>query len=175
MTEKELKKLRRADLLELLLEKTKENEQLLAETADLKRQLASRTIAIDKAGSIAEAALQLNGIFDAAQDAAAQYLENIRSMSEGQEQLCSRIKAETEEKCRQMEAETIEKCKTLESDTEERCSQMEDKARIRCREMIEKANEEASARWADASGKLEEFYQTYEGLREMLSPKGDAK
>ena len=71
MTEKELKKLHRSDLLELLIAQEKENEQLRSQIAQLEARLADRTIAIDQAGSIAEASLQINGVFQAAQNAAA--------------------------------------------------------------------------------------------------------
>lgn len=81
MTERELRKLSRADLLELLLEETKENEKLRIQLEQAQEQLADRRILIENAGSIAEAALQLNGVFQAAEEAAAQYLENVRRLS----------------------------------------------------------------------------------------------
>ena len=46
--------------------------------------LASKEIHIARAGAIAEAALMLNGVFDAAQKAADQYLENVRRLAEEQ-------------------------------------------------------------------------------------------
>lgn len=84
MTDRELRKLSRADLLELLLKESKENEKLRMELEQAKEQLASRKIQIDTAGSIAEAALRLNGVFEAAQQAAAQYVENVRRIAEEQ-------------------------------------------------------------------------------------------
>lgn len=81
MTERELRKLSRADLLELLLEETKENEKLRIQLEQAQEQLADRRILIENAGSIAEAALQLNGVFQAAEEAAAQYLENVRRLA----------------------------------------------------------------------------------------------
>ena len=67
---KELGKLRRAELLELLLEQTKETERLEKELAGAKEQLRCREIRLNEAGSIAEAALQINDVFVAAQAAA---------------------------------------------------------------------------------------------------------
>lgn len=81
LTDKELRKLSRIDLLELLLEKSRENEKLKEELEQVKAQLDDRKINIEKAGSIAEAALALNGVFEAAQLAADQYLENLRRIS----------------------------------------------------------------------------------------------
>mgnify|MGYP002520139320 CR=1 FL=1 len=68
-------------------------------------QLADRTIKIDKAGSIAEASLQLSGIFTAAQDSCQYYLDNIRLLSERQSQICQQMEQETKEKCDRMVAE----------------------------------------------------------------------
>ena len=66
MTELELKHLRRADLVEILLDLSKENEILRAQLERARTQLADRTIAVENAGSLAEAALRLNGVFEAA-------------------------------------------------------------------------------------------------------------
>lgn len=80
MTDKELKKLTRIELLELLLEQSKEVEKLQEELADVKAKLRDKNILIENSGSIAEAALKLNGVFEAAEAAAEQYLENVKRM-----------------------------------------------------------------------------------------------
>lgn len=80
MTDRELKRLSRAELLELLLEQVEENEALRAEVIELKAQLADRTIRIEQAGSIADAALRLNGVFEAAEAAAKQYVDSLKEL-----------------------------------------------------------------------------------------------
>ncbi len=85
MTNRELKKLSRADLLELLLKERQENERLRGQLEIASEKLADKYIKIEECGSIAEAALQLNGVFEAAQAAAAQYLENVRRIAEEQQ------------------------------------------------------------------------------------------
>lgn len=81
MTERELKKLSRTELLELLLEARRENEQLKEQLQKANELNESRMIKLENVGSIAEAALVLNGVFEAAQRAAEQYLENVRSVA----------------------------------------------------------------------------------------------
>lgn len=81
MTNKELKKMNRRRLLQMLLEIERENETLRARNDFLEAQLKKRELAIAKSGSIAEAALKLNGIFEAAQQAADQYVYNVRRQS----------------------------------------------------------------------------------------------
>ena len=105
MTEKELRRLSRTDLLELLLAQRRENEQLRCILDQTQAQLADRTIQIDNAGSIAEASLQLSGIFNAAQDSCQYYLDNIKLLSERQNEICQQMEAETKEKCEKMVAE----------------------------------------------------------------------
>lgn len=85
MTSRELRKLSRVDLLKLLLEERRENEQLRGELKKAYEQLSDRQVYMKNAGSIAEAALQLNGVFAAAQAAADQYLENVRRIAEESE------------------------------------------------------------------------------------------
>lgn len=83
MKEHELKKLNRAELLELLIAQMKENERLAGENEKLRTSLEDRRLELREAGSIAEAALKVNRVFEAAEAAAAQYLENIRRLSDG--------------------------------------------------------------------------------------------
>ena len=70
MTDQELRKLRRTDLLELLLAQEKENEELRRRVEQLQICLEERELTMVNAGSIAEASMQLNGVFQAAQAAA---------------------------------------------------------------------------------------------------------
>ena len=57
---------------------SEELEQVKAQLAEARRQLEQRNIQIEQAGSIAQAALQLSGIFEAAQSAADIYLQNVK-------------------------------------------------------------------------------------------------
>lgn len=114
MTDKEMHKISRRELLQLLLAQVRETEELKQQLAEREEQLSelrgnyeklrsrldqkdakihdlrdtlhaertTRRIELQEAGSIAEAALRLNGIFDVAQKAADQYLENIRILSD---------------------------------------------------------------------------------------------
>ena len=80
-------------------------EQLQDELAQVKHQLSRRTIVLNEAGSIAEAALQLNGVFAAAENACAQYIESIQHLSGQQEEVCQQMLQETQAKCDKMMAD----------------------------------------------------------------------
>lgn len=77
MANKDLKKLNRKELLEMLLMQAEEIERLERELVTVKRELDNREIVMQKTGSIAEASLQLSGIFSAAEEAARLYVKSI--------------------------------------------------------------------------------------------------
>ena len=76
MTDKQLQKLSRRQLLEILVEQGRKIEELESQLQQLQKQLDDRTIKIENAGSIAQAALALTDIFEKAQEAADLYLAN---------------------------------------------------------------------------------------------------
>ena len=158
MTVNELKKLSRTDLLEMLLDQSKKVEELENKLQEAEDALRNREIVIDHAGSIAEAALQWNGIFEAAQGACAQYIENIQQLKERQENVCIQLEADSRAEAERLTSEAKRESERLLSET-----------KIQCAEMIAKAKAETQSYWTDVSGKLESFYQEHAGLREILS------
>ena len=82
MTDKELRRLHREDLLQILINQQRQIDDMAAVIEDYEKQLADRHIAIEESGSMAEAALKLNGVFTAAQEAADQYLEETKQRVE---------------------------------------------------------------------------------------------
>jgi len=90
MTEKEMKKLNRYQLLELLIHQTQRADQLQQQLDEAEERLKAQSVRLASLGSIAEAALQLNGVFEAAQKAADQYLEASRERAEKLEEAAHR-------------------------------------------------------------------------------------
>lgn len=74
MTDKELKKLSREQLLELLVDQSREIDRLQAALDEANLKLARRDLNLSKCGSIADASLAITEIFDRAQEAADLYL-----------------------------------------------------------------------------------------------------
>ena len=81
MKERDLNKLKRSELLELMLAQSQEIDELRTELEQAREALKRRESALAEAGNIAEAALRLNQVFEQAQAAADQYLENVRRIS----------------------------------------------------------------------------------------------
>ena len=95
MTEKELKKLNRYQLLELLILQTERADRLQKELEAVKQELDAQQMRISNLGSIAEASMQLSGVFEAAQKAADLYLEEAKAHAREE---ASRILQEAQEK-----------------------------------------------------------------------------
>lgn len=122
MTDRQLRKASRTDLLKLLLEQRKENEALQQEIQQMQQQLQQRQIFIDQSGTLAEAALKLSGIFDAAETACQYYTENIRSLSGRQEEICRTMERETREKCDRMLEQAKQMAKVYWDEYTEKCT-----------------------------------------------------
>lgn len=82
MTDRELRRLSRSELLEILIALSKENEELQERLAEMQARLDDKAIAIEQCGSVAEAALRLNGVFEAAQKACEQYIANMKARAD---------------------------------------------------------------------------------------------
>ena len=120
MTNVDLRKLNRKQLLELLLEQTQRADQLEKELQLVNKKLEERSVIEKEAGSIAIAALQLNGVFDAAQQAADQYLESVKKKYENQDKENARLEEECRKKCELMIEQTNQICKQKENELHER-------------------------------------------------------
>lgn len=105
MTDNELRKLTRADLLDLLLIQSREIDKLKQQLAEAEKAASSKIIELEEAGSIAEAALRINGIFESAQKACDQYVESVKAMKTRVALKCDSLEQEAEAKLQAMEQE----------------------------------------------------------------------
>ena len=105
MTSKELKRMSRIELLEMLLTLVEENEQLKTQLKDATEELNSRKLKQESAGSIAEAALQLNSVFEDADIAAKHYLDSIKQLYEEQNALFQKAEDSANKKAQEIIAQ----------------------------------------------------------------------
>lgn len=153
MTDKELKRLSRSELLEMLIAQMEENEKLKICLKKMQEKANNRQIAIDRAGSIAEAAMELNGVFEAAQAVAAQYLENIQRLENEQEIICQRLEASAKAK-----AEAI----CAEADT------YSQKVRTEADSYSQKVHSDADLYQKRMAGKINALIQEMDGLSSRI-------
>lgn len=121
---KDLKKLSRLELLEILLEQSKRIEELEEQISNLNIEADSKKIEIDEIGTLAEASLKLTEIFKSADEAAAIYINNVKEKTKAEEK---KIKKECLEYKRKKLEEVEKKCKKREEQAEKRLKQLEQK------------------------------------------------
>lgn len=102
MIGKELKRLSRRELVDIIYQ-LKKNEQEMQEQIDsLKSELEDKRLRISAAGSIADAALSVTNIFSAAQMTADVYLYEIACMKEDTEKECAKKLEEADKKIKEI-------------------------------------------------------------------------
>ena len=91
MTDKEFKRLSRSQLIDIIDQLQRKQKELEEENRKLKAEVGDKRIRLREAGNIAEAALAMHNVMQSAQDAADQYLEEIRAMKKETAENCNRI------------------------------------------------------------------------------------
>ena len=76
--QKIIKKMSRIDLLEVLIMQRKKIDELEIRISNLNKLLEYKEIRVKDVKTVAEASLILNDVFEKAQEAANQYLENVK-------------------------------------------------------------------------------------------------
>lgn len=156
-TVESLKAQHQQDLDALREEHKEETAHLREELEQAKKSLEKREIALNEAGSIAVAALQINGVFEAAQAASQQYIENIRSLSDRQAAICAQRDVENR-------VEVERKLK----EAEEKCAAMEYASKRKCEAMEQEAKQKSEAYWTEVSRRLQSFYENHRELKRLL-------
>lgn len=139
---KEMKKLSRAELLDIIYEMKKNEEELKNDLRNAQEELKKREIVIEKSGSIAEASLALNGVFEAAQQAADAYIQSVKSQYENMEAKNNEAETERQQIINEAEATGHKIVKAAEAEGDK----IIEDARQRGAEMIAEAKEDIRVR-----------------------------
>ena len=105
MTSKELKRMSRTELLQMLLTLVEENEQLKSQLKDATEKLSTKNLKQNKPGSLAEAALHINSVFEGADKAAKQYLDGVKQLYEHQNTLIQNAEAAANKRAQEIIAQ----------------------------------------------------------------------
>lgn len=97
MADKDLRFLSRKELIEIIYEFQKHEVEIQDTIEKLTNELNAQEIKLKEAGSIADAALALNGVFEAAQKAANQYVLSVKAANEVVDDQSRKIIAEAQE------------------------------------------------------------------------------
>lgn len=157
MTDKELRKLSRAELIDIIYEAQKRYEECAAENQKLKEALEERTLKISSAGSIAEAALSVNHVFESAQAAADQYLSSLQAASESAQ---GKISA-AEEESRRILTQAKQTASNLLADAQEQA-----------RKTTEQAEQQSEKTWQAFHQKAMELIRAHKELQLLAEEDG---
>ena len=148
MTDKELKHLSRMELIDIIYTLQKQNEQAQALLQKTQAKLEERTLKINEAGSIAEAAVKLNDVFEAAQAAADQYLESVQAANQSVD---ARLADAEAQKAAILQAAEIVRV-----------------AQEQARSITEQAEKESGEQWDAFQRKAEEFLSAHKELSSFI-------
>ena len=143
MTDKDLRRLSRAELLDILYEQRKRYEDSLAENQALRQQLEDRTLRIASAGSIAEAA----------QAAADQYLASVKAAT-------AEMVQKTDEAQRQRE--------TIMQDAKQQADKIVQDAQAQADRILAEAGAQVDARWAEFQKNADALIHAHDELRSLI-------
>ena len=149
MTDKEFRRLSREELVEGIYELQRSEAALREENDRLKEKLADRSLKMENAGSLAEASLALNGVFEAAQSAADQYLAAIR---------------DAQEEAREKAAQAQEELGEIQGQRQD----ILDKARQEAENILSDAQAQAGKLAEDAQAQVEQKWETFQENTQKL-------
>ena len=113
MISKELKRLSRRELVDIIYQLKKNEQKMQEEIESLKNELEDKRIRIYTAGSIADAAISVTHLFSTAQMTADLYLREISCMKEDTEKECEKKIEDAEKKVKKILVDGEKKFDTL--------------------------------------------------------------
>ena len=102
--------------------------------------------------------MRVNGVFEAAQQTASQYLENVERLCAEKTAACEKLEAERRAEAEKLLEEAQRKCRTMEYETQRQCE-----------EMRRAAEKDANRNWTEMAERLEKISRENAELREMMT------
>lgn len=157
MTDKEFRRLKRAELIDIIYELQGNEKKLQEEINCLRQKLEKKELNISKVGSIAEAVLTLNHVFETAQAAADQYIQEVQNTY-----------GKTEAEARDMLNKAKAEADDMLSGAKIQAKDMLDKARSESQHIIEQAETQSKQKWQEFEQKVQQLLQTNKELHLLL-------
>lgn len=154
-TEKDIKKLSRTELVDVIYQLKKSEQKLEEQVQTLQAALDEKNLRMENVGSVAEASLALTDIFANAQTAADAYLEEIRTRRAAVEEECSRLSAEAQEKADTLLRESTERAEKTLQDAQTEADSVLQEAQTKADAALQEAQEKADAILQDAQTRKE--------------------
>lgn len=161
MTDKDLKKLNRRDLLILLADQTERADNLEEKLRKTEKELEEQQISINESGTIAEAALKISGIFQAADAAVATYVENIKQLNDRQTTVCQDMEEISKRKAEKIVQDAEKEAAVIIQDAKDLAAKEIEKMNAHWDEIQRKIREmdKINAHWDEIQRKIKEMDQ----------------
>lgn len=150
MTNKELSRLRRSELLEILIAQGKEQERLSQQLSQTEEALRGRELAIEESGSLADAAVRLSDVMGAAQRAADLYTENVRRVLDQQQQESDKALSDAKAYAGQLVADAEKRVRSMLDTANDQAARILQNARTEAENITAQALAQAEQTRADA-------------------------
>ena len=150
MADRELRRMHRAELIEIIYALKQSEDQLKAQNAALTAQLQDRQLRLEKAGSIAQAALELNNVFAAAQAAADDYLHSVQANLADTDAAAANTLSQARSEAKRILEQAQADADSLKAQTRQECSAM-----------VEQAEQEVQQRWQTFDRKANALLDQY--------------
>ena len=149
--EKELRKMSRVELIEIIYALEQSEEKLQKEKEELENQLSERRILLSEAGSIAEAAMGLSRIFQTAQETADQYLNSVAAMQVDSGKKAKMLISDAKQQAENTLAEAKTQAETMLAETQNQTEIMLAEARNQAESTVSEAQSRAEALLSEAN------------------------
>lgn len=144
MTEQEIRKMNRSDLVETALDQMQEIDLLKKQNELMQKKLDAQQIDIQECGSIAEACLKLSGIFEDAQKASQMYVDNTRRVSENAKATASSYVQQQQEKADAILSRSKEESRKMLYDSKASADQLLKNAREEAQKVTAQAQQKSA-------------------------------
>ena len=177
MPDRELRRMRRAELVEIILALKQTEDRLRAENAALSAQLQERQIHIENAGSIAQAQTEAANLKARTQK---EYVASVRAANKNTDAAANALRAQAEAEAEQILAQAQTEAANLKARTQKECDeQAEAVARSRaqteddCKAMLARTQQEIRQRWAAFDRRASELLDGYHSTEFLPEERAD--
>ncbi len=157
MFKRDGKRLSKREMLALLDEREKEIQDLKRNIEELNFKLNNKNIAIENAGSIAEASIAVNGVFESAQMACDQYIDNIVQLNDKQLSLSARLEKESKEEALRIINDARTEALEIISKAKQEALDLEKETKEKCEEVLLKIRVESKNSWEELGEKIDQI------------------
>ena len=155
MTDRELSKLRRTELLEMLIAQGKEYAKVQSQLKETQEALQGRELAIQEAGTMADAAFKLNDVIGSAQKAVDLYTENVKRLMTQQQQEAAQALEDARAHASQVVTDADERAQWLLTAARDQAAHILSDAHAEAQRLLAEAAEQAAQTRAEAQKEKE--------------------